>query len=135
MRVSLHGHAATLVDDSYNANPDSVIAAINVLASLPGPRWLLLGDMGEVGERGPEFHAEVGRHAAANKIEVVWTVGAQSRVTADAVGAAARHFDDVPSLLLALRAAPQAQSLLVKGSRFMRMERVVQALAGGAHAA
>lgn len=61
------GRAVTLVDDSYNANPDSVRAAIDVLATLPGPRWLVLGDMGEVGDQGPAFHAEVGRYAADRK--------------------------------------------------------------------
>jgi UDP-N-acetylmuramoyl-tripeptide--D-alanyl-D-alanine ligase len=55
----------TLVDDSYNANPDSVRAAIDVLATLPAPRWLVLGDMGEVGDQGPAFHAEVGAYARA----------------------------------------------------------------------
>jgi murE/murF fusion protein len=59
------GHVVTLVDDSYNANPDSVRAAIEVLAELPAPRWLLLGDMGEVGDQGPAFHAEVGRWRAS----------------------------------------------------------------------
>jgi UDP-N-acetylmuramoyl-tripeptide--D-alanyl-D-alanine ligase len=70
------GHAATLVDDSYNANPDSVRAAIDVLAGLPAPQWLLLGDMGEVGDQGPAFHAEVGACAA----RAVWrNCGAPAR--------------------------------------------------------
>ena len=112
-----------LVDDSYNANPDSVLAAIEVLAALPGPRWLVLGDMGEVGERGPEFHAEVGAFARRRGIESVWTAGALS-----AHAQATRHFADVPALLAALPEAPAAASVLVKGSRFMAMERVVKAL-------
>jgi UDP-N-acetylmuramoyl-tripeptide--D-alanyl-D-alanine ligase len=127
-RVSLLGREVTLVDDSYNANPDSVIAAIAVLADLPGPRWLVLGDMGEVGSRGPEFHAEVGAFAKARGIDVVWTAGDLS-----AHAGATRHFGSVPALLAALADAPAAASVLVKGSRFMAMERVVRALkAGGA---
>ena len=118
----------TLVDDSYNANPDSVRAAIDVLASLDGPRWLLLGDMGEVGDQGPAFHAEVGGYARDRGIEQLWTAGALSAGAAAAFGAPARHFDSVDALLAALPEAPTAASLLVKGSRFMRMERVVQAL-------
>ena len=136
------GQDITLIDDSYNANPDSVRAAIDVLAELPGPRWLVLGDMGEVGDQGPAFHAEVGRHAHECGIEALWTAGA---LCADAAAAfpGARHFDTVEALLAALPQAPAARSIVVKGSRFMKMERVVAALvadqavatpAGGAHA-
>ena len=135
LQVQLHGRTVTLVDDAYNANPDSVNAAIDVLAALPAPRWLVLGDMGEVGDQGPEFHAEVGRHAAARGLEAVWTAGAQSAVAALQCGAAARHFHRVEDLIAALPAAPHAASVLVKGSRFMRMERVVRALQEAGHAA
>jgi UDP-N-acetylmuramoyl-tripeptide--D-alanyl-D-alanine ligase len=134
--LSWQGRKVTLVDDSYNANPDSVLAAIDVLAELPGPRWLLLGDMAEVGAQGPQFHAEVGRHAAARGIETVWTFGVHSEATARACGA--RHFKDMGDLLAALGQGPAAASVLVKGSRSMKMEWVVQALtgaAGDAHAA
>ena len=127
LRLVLHGRELTLVDDSYNANPDSVLAAIDVLAGLPAPRWLLLGDMGEVGARGAEFHAEVGAAARARGIETLWTAG-----TLSAAAGATRHFADTPSLLAALGEAPAAASVLVKGSRFMGMERVVQALRKGA---
>ena len=128
----------SLVDDSYNANPDSVLAAIDVLAAMPGPRWLVLGDMGEVGTQGPMYHAEAGAHARARGIERVWTAG-----TLSAHVGAARHFAQVDDLLAALPAAlaqaPAPASVLVKGSRFMKMERVVQAFkaqaTGGAHAA
>jgi UDP-N-acetylmuramoyl-tripeptide--D-alanyl-D-alanine ligase len=129
------GRRVALVDDSYNANPDSVRAAIDVLAGLPGPRWLVLGDMGEVGNQGPAFHAEVGAYAKRRGIESLWTAGALTRHTADAFGGA-RHFDEVPALLAALGDAPDCASVVVKGSRFMKMERIVAALtAGGAHAA
>ena len=122
------GAALTLVDDAYNANPDSVRAAIDVLAALDGPRWLLLGDMGEVGQQGPAFHAEVGDYARQRGIECLWTVGALCVHAAAAYGAAARHFDSVDAMLAALGGAEPARSVLVKGSKFMRMPRVVQAL-------
>ena len=118
---------ATLVDDSYNANPDSVLAAIDLLAGLPGPRWLLLGDMGGVGAQGPQFHAEVGAHARARGIEQVWAAGALC-----AHAGAHRHFADTAALVQALQQQPSqrpaAASILVKGSRFMKMEQAVHAL-------
>ncbi len=126
--LTWRGRPTTLVDDSYNANPDSVRAAIDTLAALPGPRWLVLGDMGEVGDQGPAFHAEVGAHAAACGIEALWCAGLQSTGMAAAYGPQARHFDDAAALVAALADAPPAASVLVKGSRFMRMERVVEAI-------
>jgi UDP-N-acetylmuramyl pentapeptide synthase len=139
--LAIGGRTVTLVDDSYNANPDSVRAAIEVLASLPGPRWLLLGDMGEVGTQGPAFHAEVGAYARERGIEEFWAVG-----TLCAHAGAHRHFNDAPALLAALSsagAAPAAASVLIKGSRFMQMDKVVdpvvqalrQAAEGSARAA
>jgi UDP-N-acetylmuramoyl-tripeptide--D-alanyl-D-alanine ligase len=122
------GEALTLVDDAYNANPDSVRAAIDVLAALDGPRWLILGDMGEVGHQGPAFHAEVGDYARQRGIEQLWTVGELCLHAAAAYGQAARHFASVDALLAALGQAGAARSALVKGSKFMRMPRVVQAL-------
>jgi UDP-N-acetylmuramoyl-tripeptide--D-alanyl-D-alanine ligase len=124
--LSREGVALTLVDDTYNANPDSVRAAIDVLAALPAPRWLLLGDMGEVGDQGPAFHDEVGRHAREQGIETVWCAGALAAHAASAAGG--RHFDTVAQLLAALPQAPAFASVLVKGSRFMKMEQVVAAL-------
>jgi UDP-N-acetylmuramoyl-tripeptide--D-alanyl-D-alanine ligase len=117
------GRVVTLIDDSYNANPDSVLAAIQVLAGLPGPRWLMLGDMGEVGDQGPRFHAEVGAAARAAGIEQFWAVGALC-----AQAGAHRHFSSVGELIQALPQAEAAASVLVKGSRFMKMEQVVLAL-------
>ena len=126
------GVNVTLIDDSYNANPDSVRAAIDVLASLPGPHWLVLGDMGEVGEQGEAFHREVGDHALQRGIEFFWAVGPLSRHAGLAHGRC-RHFDSVEELIAALPLTPVCASVLVKGSRFMKMERVVAALqdAGG----
>ncbi len=125
------GHALTLVDDSYNANPDSVRAAIDVLAALPGPRLLVLGDMGEVGNRGPEFHAEVGDWARQRGIETLYGLGSETAHGVAAFNGAGngRHFDNVDALNAAVLARlPRVASVLVKGSRFMKMERVVQAI-------
>ena len=125
---ALHRQACTLIDDSYNANPDSVLAAIDVLADLPGPRLLVLGDMGEVGVNGAAFHTEVGQHAQAKGIERLFTLGDLAQASASA-HAAATHFGDMAALQAAVLAqAAQGGSVLVKGSRFMRMERVVHAM-------
>jgi UDP-N-acetylmuramoyl-tripeptide--D-alanyl-D-alanine ligase len=127
------GRAIPLVDDTYNANPDSVRAAIDVLAGLPAPRWLLLGDMGEVGDQGPAFHEEIGAYAKSRGIDDFWCAGDLCVHAASAYGIGARHFADTPALLAALgdstSAEPAFSSVLVKGSRFMAMERVVAVLA------
>jgi UDP-N-acetylmuramoyl-tripeptide--D-alanyl-D-alanine ligase len=123
LAVQLGGRTVTLVDDTYNANPDSVRAAVDVLAELPGPRLLVLGDMGEVGDQGPQFHTEVGRYARERGIERLFTLGEQSTAMAG------RHFDDIGALNAAvLQAVEESASVLVKGSRFMKMERVVEAI-------
>ena len=126
--TTLNGRTVALVDDSYNANPDSVLAAIETLACLPAPRWLVLGDMGEVGTQGPAFHEEVGERARARGLEHFWCAGALSAYAARAYGAGARHLADASAVVAALGEAPAAASVLVKGSRFMAMEKVVQAL-------
>jgi UDP-N-acetylmuramoyl-tripeptide--D-alanyl-D-alanine ligase len=120
---------ATVIDDSYNANPDSVRAAIDVLAACPRPTVLVLGDMGEVGEQGPAYHREVGAYAKHRGIGALCALGAASRDAVAAFGEGARHFESPEALVAAL---PPAATLLVKGSRFMRMERVVAALTGDA---
>ena len=117
------GRSLTLVDDTYNANPDSARAAIDVLAELPGPRLLVLGDMGEVGDQGPQFHREVGDYARERGIDALFTLGEQATVMGG------RHFNDVDALNAAvLEQLPGVASVVVKGSRFMKMERVVQAI-------
>jgi len=124
---------ATLIDDTYNANPDSVRAAIDVLASCQGPTVLVLGDMGEVGTQGPEFHREVGAYARARGIASLLALGEATREAVHAFGPGARHFERLEELI----ANVSGKSILVKGSRFMKMERVVAALTGvpeeGAH--
>ena len=127
LAVKLAGRTVMVIDDTYNANPDSARAAVDVLAELPGPRLLVLGDMGEVGDQGQQFHAEVGEHARARGIERLFTLGEQS------AGMGGRHFGDIDSLNAAvLTQLPGMASVLVKGSRFMKMERVVEAITGQA---
>lgn len=125
-------NGATVIDDSYNANPDSVRAAIDVLAQAAAPRILVLGDMGEVGTQGPEFHEEIGAYAASRGIETVLVTGALARhVAGKGAGTAAQHFEQFDDLLAALDRQLGSKSdatVLVKGSRFMKMERVVQHL-------
>ncbi|SFU98294.1 UDP-N-acetylmuramoyl-tripeptide--D-alanyl-D-alanine ligase [Polaromonas sp. YR568] len=126
--VALPGRVLTLVDDTYNANPDSMHAALEVLAELPGPRLMVMGDMGEVGDQGPQFHDEAGRHARALGIEKLFTLGEQSKNAAAGFGQA-QVFGDVDALIAAaLAELSHTGSVLVKGSRFMKMERVVQAI-------
>jgi len=128
LMLQLGDQTLSLVDDTYNANPDSVRAAIDVLAELPGPRLMVLGDMGEVGDQGPQFHAEVGAYAAQRGIEAFYTLGDLCADAAQAHGAA-HHFDNMAALCAAVLAEVQTfQSIVVKGSRFMRMEQLVDAL-------
>ena len=126
--VQWGARSVTVVDDTYNANPDSMQAAIDVLAELPGPQLLVMGDMGEVGDQGPQFHAEAGAHARAMGIPQVFALGEQSASAAVAHGSA-RHFTQMSALLDAVREVlPHVGSVLVKGSRFMAMEQVVEAI-------
>ncbi|MEO8407365.1 MAG: UDP-N-acetylmuramoyl-tripeptide--D-alanyl-D-alanine ligase [Oxalobacteraceae bacterium] len=122
-------NGAAIIDDTYNANPDSVRAAIDVLAQAPAPRVLVLGDMGEVGNDGRQFHEEIGEYARGCGIEHVMTFGALACHTAAAYGSGAIHFDGIKALNDALEAilVPEA-TILVKGSRFMKMERTVHHL-------
>jgi len=131
--VSVAGRDITVVDDTYNANPDSMHAAIQVLAELPGPQLLVMGDMGEVGDQGPQFHAEAGALTREAGIPTMFALGAQSVYAASAYGDGARHFNEMGALLDAVRSAlPAVGSVLVKGSRFMKMEQVVEAIAAAA---
>ncbi len=127
-QITLKGRVLNLIDDTYNANPDSVRAAIEILSELPAPHLLVLGDMGEVGDQGPEFHAEIGEYAAERGIESLLCMGDLMRYGA-AVFPGARHFGGIESLTNAVTAdLPHYRSVLVKGSRFMKMERVVRHL-------
>jgi UDP-N-acetylmuramoyl-tripeptide--D-alanyl-D-alanine ligase len=130
----------TVIDDTYNANPDSVLAAIQVLSTCARPRLLVLGDMGEVGENGPQFHQEIGLAAARSGIENLFTLGQLAQHACKAfvdelaqaellVKRSAMHFDSIEALNIAVaKKLSKHLTILVKGSRFMRMERVVQPL-------
>jgi len=133
---------ATLIDESYNANPDSMRAAIDLLAQQGGYRILILGDMGEVGAQSVQFHREVGAYASTRGIDRLLALGSSSQGAVDAFGAGASHFGTIEELIeVALdltRGLPGQQgqvpnapsiTVLVKGSRFMRLERVIRALA------
>jgi UDP-N-acetylmuramoyl-tripeptide--D-alanyl-D-alanine ligase len=120
-------HGASLMDDTYNANPASVRAAIDVLAQAGGKRILVLGDMGELGGEAQKFHAEIGRDARRAGIEKLYTLGAVSEKAASEFGSGARHFENIEDLQAILEKELDANTtVLVKGSRFMKMERVVQ---------
>jgi MurE/MurF fusion protein len=118
----------SMVDDTYNANPDSMKAAVDVLAELPKPSLLVVGDMGEVGDNSEQFHTELGRYAKTMGVTRLMCTGPDSLFTARAFGAG-EHFESMQSLCEAvIKAAPTHASILVKGSRFMKMERVIAAL-------
>jgi UDP-N-acetylmuramoyl-tripeptide--D-alanyl-D-alanine ligase len=120
-------HGATLIDDTYNANPGSVRAAIAVLAGMPGKKVMVLGDMGELGENARAMHGEIGAAAKAAGIDLLFTLGDLSASAALAFGAGGRHFEYIEDLLHDIEnlLAPEV-TVLVKGSRFMQMERVVK---------
>jgi len=126
------GRGISLVDDTYNANPDSVQAAIDVLSALPAPRLLVLGDMGEVGDRGSQLHAQAGLYAHSQGIEHLLATGSLSQSTVQAfvqAGGQAQHCLDSAALTHAIELAlAHSASVLVKGSRFMRMEQIIEAL-------
>ncbi|WIG54301.1 MAG: UDP-N-acetylmuramoyl-tripeptide--D-alanyl-D-alanine ligase [Rhodanobacteraceae bacterium] len=119
----------TLFDDSYNANPGSALAAVATLALQPGERWLVLGNMGELGPDAAALHADIGRAARERGIARLYAVGALAANAAEAFGADARVFADQPALVASLRRDLHANvSVLVKGSHASHMERVVAAL-------
>jgi UDP-N-acetylmuramoyl-tripeptide--D-alanyl-D-alanine ligase len=121
---------ALILDDSYNANPDSVRAGIDVLAATPGNTWLVLGDMGEVGETCAQVHDEIGGYAKSKGIDGLFALGDMSTVAVRNFGEGGRHFASPEALVGALAPRLNADSVvLVKGSRFMRMERVADLLA------
>jgi UDP-N-acetylmuramoyl-tripeptide--D-alanyl-D-alanine ligase len=120
-----------LIDDSYNANPESVAAAIAVLAAAPGSGVLVLGDLAELGADAPALHASLGEQARAAGIGALHTVGTLSAAASSAFGAGAQHHASQGALVGALRRALRPEdAVLVKGSRSARMERIVEALAG-----
>jgi UDP-N-acetylmuramoyl-tripeptide--D-alanyl-D-alanine ligase len=121
---------AWLIDDSYNANPSSARAGLEVLSELPGRRWLVLGDMAELGEFAESSHRELGELARALGVERLYAFGTLAGLAADSFGAGAERYGDAAELTRALDAAITSDvRLLIKGSRMNRLERVVEALA------
>ncbi|ERE06201.1 UDP-N-acetylmuramoyl-tripeptide--D-alanyl-D-alanine ligase [Pseudogulbenkiania ferrooxidans] len=129
LQIKQSPRGLTVIDDSYNANPDSMKAGIDVLAGLPGPHCFVMGDIGELGEASPALHAEVGEHARLRGIEQLFALGEASRRAVAAFGDAGQGFDSIDELLECLDSRlASGTAVLVKGSRFMRMERVVEHL-------
>ena len=134
---SYEGHGnATIIDDTYNANPDSVRAAIDVLKARRGKRLLVLGDMGELGPAARDMHSEIGIYAKHANLDGVFALGKLTEATVMAMGASGWHFDSIDGLVEEVlpRLAPNV-TVLVKGSRFMKMERVVAKLVPNFHGA
>ncbi|WEN16148.1 UDP-N-acetylmuramoyl-tripeptide--D-alanyl-D-alanine ligase [Rhodanobacter sp. AS-Z3] len=123
----------TLIDDSYNANPSSMAAAIDTLLLAGGERWLVLGDMAELGADAHALHAGIGALARERGVERLYAVGSLGRATVEAFGEGAIHFENQPALIAALQAQlHRGVTCLVKGSRSAGMEQVVAALLGNA---
>jgi len=119
-------HGSTFIDDTYNANPDSVKAALAVLAQQPGKKLLVLGDMGELGKDAAAMHAQIGLAARAAGVDRLLALGDLTKETVGAFGSGAMHFERIQELLAELEnALTPDTTVLVKGSRFMQMERVV----------
>lgn len=121
-----HGlHGSILIDDSYNANPESVKAGLAVLAKAAGKKILVLGDMGELGDSAGDAHARIGAEARFSGIDKLFALGELSAYAADRFGPGAKHFNKIEELLAEVESelAP-GTTVLIKGSRFMRMERV-----------
>ncbi|HEY8118745.1 MAG TPA: UDP-N-acetylmuramoyl-tripeptide--D-alanyl-D-alanine ligase [Methylophilaceae bacterium] len=126
LQYKLGRHDACVIDDTYNANPVSMKAAIDVLAAYPGKKLLVLGDMGELGAAASQLHAEIGAYAKQAGLQGLYTLGELSREMVAAYGQYAWHYDTPEALAAELvQRMTAATTVLVKGSRFMRMERVV----------
>ena len=120
---------AEILDDTYNANPDSVRAGIDVLAATIGRKVLVLGDMGEIGEASAQYHDEIGGYAKSQGVDRLFALGDSAQLAVRNFGEGARHFCNIDKLIAAVdkELGPET-TVLVKGSRFMKMERVADAL-------
>ena len=129
-RLQLHKiNGITLIDDTYNANPTSLNAALAILSNYPPPYWLILGDMKELGQKSAEFHQQAGQRAREVGVEHLWAIGDLSRYAVDYFGEGAYHFTNHDELINSLQNQwPTRATLLIKGSRSMQMEKVVNAL-------
>jgi UDP-N-acetylmuramoyl-tripeptide--D-alanyl-D-alanine ligase len=132
LSVQHTAQGAQLVDDSYNANPGSLRAGMEWLAGLPGERWLILGDMAELGSDRETLHRQAGEQARQLGIQRLYTLGALAALAAQGYGPGAQAYEELETLVRAVRQelAPGV-TVLIKGSRSARMERVVAALTGG----
>ncbi len=132
LQFKLGMNNSRIIDDTYNANPASFDAAIKVLSEFQGKRWLVLGDMRELGQEAEQLHRDVGAMAAASGIERLYALGDLSHASIQSFGHGAQHYQVVDELIEKIRAEiNQDVTLLIKGSRAMQMERIVNALVGG----
>jgi UDP-N-acetylmuramoyl-tripeptide--D-alanyl-D-alanine ligase len=130
-RLNIHAglNGSTIIDDTYNANPASFMAGIEVLAARQGKRILVMGDMGELGARTAELHEEVGTFARQQELDLLMGVGVNAAGAVSVFGRGGRHFDGKAELIADLRQELAADvTALVKGSRAMAMEEVVAAV-------
>ena len=132
LQLKLGARDSRIIDDSYNANPSSVRAGLEVLRSMSGATWLVLGDMAELGEHTSDSHAHMGAYARDCGVKRLFAIGPQSSRAAETFGSGAEWFSDVDALIRRLQAElSPGVTVLVKGSRINRLERVVEALTGG----
>lgn len=135
-RLDFHqiNDALLVIDDTYNANPASLKAGIEVLGKLSGEHWLILGDMGELGDEGQAIHFDAGAHAKESGVDKLLAIGDVSRYAVEAFGDDAIFFETKDELIAFVRQnKSEILNVLVKGSRFMRMEEIVDALIKGAN--
>jgi len=132
LQVRAGREGAVVLDDTYNANPDSVRAGIEVLAATIGRKILVLGDMGEIGEASGQYHDEIGGYAKSQGVDLLFAIGDACQQAVRNFGEGARHFTDIEKLIAAVskEMGPET-TVLVKGSRFMKMERVADAIVAG----
>jgi UDP-N-acetylmuramoyl-tripeptide--D-alanyl-D-alanine ligase len=130
LQFKMTASGAWLIDDSYNANPSSVRAGIEVLAGLDGRKWLVLGDMAELGDFAASAHTEIGVFAREHRIERLFATGQLAALAVESFGRGGQWFAEANALAEALVAAPSDVRMLIKGSRVNRLERVVEALVG-----
>ncbi len=132
LQVRVGRNGAVVLDDTYNANPDSVRAGIEVLAATIGRKILVLGDMGEIGEASGQYHDEIGGYAKSQGIDLLFGMGEACQQAVRNFGEGGRHFTDIEKLIVAVdkELGPEI-TVLIKGSRFMKMERVADAIASG----
>jgi len=131
MQMLMTNAGVRIFDDTYNANPTSLNAGLQVLSTYPGQHWLILGDMGELGNFAADLHRQAGETARKLGVDRIYAVGNFSKLTVENFGQGARHFDELDDLLNTLKSElSPAITLMIKGSRFMAMDRVVKSLMG-----